>query len=178
MRDGEPSAGLSDGPIILFDAACVLCSANAQFVLTHDRSRRFRLASMQSEIGAAIARRHGMDPHDPSSMLVIEGRRVRRDSDAVLSIYEGLGLPWRLLVVLRIVPVVLRDPVYRWVARNRYRVFRTRDRRPCLGTLGGERPALLQHVEPDSNGAANLLRASGADTEGRARYLALAELVS
>lgn len=114
-------------PIILFDAECVLCSTNAQFVLKNDKAGQFRLASMQSGIGAAIYRRHGMDPQNPSSMLVVEGDRVRQDSDAVLRIYEGLGLPWRLLGALRLVPAFLRDPVYRWVARNRYRLFGKRE---------------------------------------------------
>ena len=117
----------ASGPIILFDAECVLCSVNAQFVLRHDHAARFRLASMQGEVGAAIYRRHGMDPRDPGTILVVEDDRVRRDSDAVLSIYEGLGLPWRLLGALRIVPAAVRDPVYRWVARNRYRLFGRRD---------------------------------------------------
>jgi predicted DCC family thiol-disulfide oxidoreductase YuxK len=125
-EDAHRTAG-SDGPIILFDAECVLCSANAQFVLKHDKAARFRLASMQGDVGAAIYRRYGVDPRDPSSMLVVEGARVCRDSDAVLRIYEVLGLPWSLLGVLRIVPAVLRDPVYRWVARNRYRLFGKRE---------------------------------------------------
>jgi predicted DCC family thiol-disulfide oxidoreductase YuxK len=111
------------GPIILFDAECVLCSTNAQFVLKHDKQGHFRLASMQSEVGARLYREHGMDPKDPSSLLVIEGSEARHDSDAVLSIYEALGYPWRLASILRIVPVFLRDPVYRWVARNRYHLF-------------------------------------------------------
>ena len=117
----------ASGPIILFDAECVLCSANAQFVLRHDTAARFRLAAMQGDVGAEIYRRHGMDPRDPGTILVVEGDRVRRDSDAVLSIYEGLGLPWRLLGALRVVPAAVRDPVYRWVARNRYRLFGRRD---------------------------------------------------
>ncbi|HEX8444199.1 MAG TPA: thiol-disulfide oxidoreductase DCC family protein [Allosphingosinicella sp.] len=113
----------ASGPIILFDAECVLCSSNAQFVLKHDREGGFRLASMQSEAGAALYREHGMDPHDPTSILLIEGDRVRQDSDAVLGIYEALGFPWRLFGVLRVVPARFRDRVYRWVARNRYRLF-------------------------------------------------------
>lgn len=121
------SAADEGGPIILFDAECVLCSANARFVLEHDRAGRFRLASMQGERGAAIYRRFGMDPNDPASMLVVEQGRVRTDSDAVLSIYEGLGWPWRLFGALRIVPSFLCDPVYRWIARNRYRLFGKRD---------------------------------------------------
>jgi len=111
------------GPIILFDAECVLCSVNAQFILRHDTAGYFRLASMQGETGTELYRKHGLDPKDPSSMLVVEGGRMRRDSDAVLSIYEGLGLPWRLFGILRIIPAFLRDPVYRWIARNRYRLF-------------------------------------------------------
>lgn len=123
MHPHEGPASDAGGPIILFDAECVLCSANAQFILKHDKAARFRLASMQGEVGAELYRRHGMDPLDPSSILVVEGDRVRRDSDAVLSIYEGLGLPWQLLGLFRIVPAIIRDPVYLWVARNRYRLF-------------------------------------------------------
>lgn len=122
-----PDNLLADGPVILFDAECVLCTANARFVLEHDRPGRFRLASVQGAFGAALARRHGIDPGDPSSIVVVDGARVRRDSDAVLAIYEGLGFPWRLIGALRIVPALLRDPVYRWVARNRYRLFGKRE---------------------------------------------------
>lgn len=112
-----------NGPIILFDAECVLCSANAQFVLRHDKAGYFRLASMQGDIGAALYRSHGLDPENPDSMLVVDGDRVRQDSDAVLGIYEALGFPWRLFTIFRIVPAFIRDPIYRWVARNRYRFF-------------------------------------------------------
>lgn len=110
-------------PIILFDARCVLCSANARFILRHDRRARFRLASMQGEAGAALYRRHGIDPADPDTLIVVDGATVRRDSDAVLAIYEGLGWPWATAALFRIVPAALRDRGYRWVARNRYRWF-------------------------------------------------------
>lgn len=114
-------------PIIVFDAECILCTANARFVLTRDKVGYFRLTSMQGELGAALYREVGLDPVDPSSMLVVEGSRFYRDSDAVLRIYEGLGFPWRLASVFRMVPSGVRDPVYRWVARNRYRIFGKRD---------------------------------------------------
>ena len=127
MASISPSTGDLHHPIILFDAECVLCSVNAQFVLRHDAAGYFRLASMQGDVGAEIYRRHGMDPKNPASLLVVEGERVRQDSDAILSIYEALGLPWRLLTILRIIPAFLRDPVYRFAARNRYRWFGKRE---------------------------------------------------
>lgn len=121
------AAPVSDHPIILFDAECVLCSANAQFVLNFDRRGHFRLASMQSEIGARLFRAHGIDPDDPETMIVVEGDRALRNSDAVLAIYDGLGWPWKAAIVFRLVPRIVRDAIYGWVARNRYRIFGKRD---------------------------------------------------
>jgi predicted DCC family thiol-disulfide oxidoreductase YuxK len=112
-----------DHPIIVFDAMCVLCSVHAAFVLRHDKIGRFRLASMQGEVGAALYRRFGIDPADPETLIVVEGDTALRNSDAVLAIWAGLDRPWNVLAMLRIVPRWLRDPVYRWVARHRYRLF-------------------------------------------------------
>jgi predicted DCC family thiol-disulfide oxidoreductase YuxK len=114
-------------PVIVFDAMCVLCSRHAQFVLRHDRAGHFLLASMQSEAGAAIYSSCGIDPTDPDTVILVEGGRALRDSDAILAIWRGLGWPWRITGAFRIVPRALRDPVYRWVARHRYRLFGRRE---------------------------------------------------
>jgi predicted DCC family thiol-disulfide oxidoreductase YuxK len=114
-------------PIILFDALCVLCSINAQFILKHDHGGYFALASMQSAAGAALFRKFGIDPADPETMILVQGNMALRNSDAVLAIYAGLGWPWKAMRVFGIVPRPLRDSMYRWIARNRYRLFGQRD---------------------------------------------------
>ena len=114
-------------PIIVFDGDCVFCSANAQFVLRHDRHHHFRLAAMQGEVGMALYKRFGIDPEDPESMIVVTGDQALRDSDGVLAIYAGLGWPWRAMAIFYAVPKFIRDPVYGWVARNRYRLFGRRE---------------------------------------------------
>ena len=112
---------------MVLDAECVLCGADAKFILKHDRRRRFRLASMQGQAGASIYRELGIDPTDPETMVVVDGERVWRDSDGVLAIYRGLGWPWKALGVFGLVPRAIRDPIYGWIARNRYRLFGKRD---------------------------------------------------
>lgn len=114
-------------PIIVFDAMCVLCSANAQFVINNDRRGHFLLASMQGDVGSAIYRKFDIDPTAPDTIVVVTGDHALRDSDAVLSIYEGLGWPWRVFSALKIIPRALRDPAYRLIARNRYRIFGKRE---------------------------------------------------
>lgn len=121
MSGGSPGGGR--GPVIVFDALCPLCSRHAAFVLRKDRGPRFRLARMQDGAGAALYRRFGIDPADPETVIVVDGDRLLTGSDAVLAIWCGLGWPWRLAAILRFVPRALRDPLYRWVARHRYRLF-------------------------------------------------------
>ncbi len=115
-------------PIIVFDGVCVLCSANAQFMLKHDRKGHFRLAAMQGEVGSALMQRAGIDPDDPESFVVFDGGRVLMNSDAVIHIWSSLGWPWKMAAIGRIIPRPLRDAAYRLVARNRYRIFGKREK--------------------------------------------------
>ena len=114
-------------PIIVFDAICILCSAHAQLVLRHDHRERFRLASMQGPVGQTLYRRFGLDPNDPETMIVVDGAKCLRDSDAVIAVWEGFGGAWRAARLLRLAPRAVRDPLYRWVARNRYQLFGKRE---------------------------------------------------
>jgi predicted DCC family thiol-disulfide oxidoreductase YuxK len=123
----SPTLPLPEGPIIVFDGLCVLCSANAQFVLGQDKSQRFRLAAMQGPVGSALFARFGIDPNDPDTIIVVHGDQVWRDSDAVLEIYSGLGWPWRFAAIFKVIPRFIRDPIYRLVATNRYRIFGKRE---------------------------------------------------
>ena len=127
--------------VIVFDAQCVLCSANARLILRRDRRKLFQLASMQSEAGAALLRANGLDPDNPDTIIVVDGERVLRNSDAVLHIYQRLGWPWRALGAAAIVPRPLRDAVYRLVARNRYRWFGKLDQ--CWVPDAADRDRLL-----------------------------------
>ena len=123
MAERREAVNMGEAPIIVFDAECVLCSANAAFVLKHDRRGHFRLAAQQSEAGAALYRQFGIDPADPETLIVVSGDEAARYSDAVFAIARGLGWPWRAACALRIVPRFVRDPLYRLIARNRYRLF-------------------------------------------------------
>ncbi|MGN6518171.1 MAG: thiol-disulfide oxidoreductase DCC family protein [Dokdonella sp.] len=118
----EPAAAAGD-PVLVYDGVCLLCSRWVRFVLAHDRAGRFRFASMQSANGRALLRRHGLDPDDPNSLLLLERGHASTDSEAIVRVLDGLGGAWRLARVLRLVPRALRDPAYRWLARNRYRWF-------------------------------------------------------
>jgi predicted DCC family thiol-disulfide oxidoreductase YuxK len=124
MADTETSDA---GAVVLFDGVCNLCNGSVQFIVRHDPEGRFRFASLQSEAGQALLRRHGMDPAELSSVVLVEGGRAHTRSDAALRIAGGLPGAWKAAGALRAVPRPLRDLVYGWVARNRYRWFGKQD---------------------------------------------------
>ncbi|MFL6196629.1 MAG: thiol-disulfide oxidoreductase DCC family protein [Thermoanaerobaculia bacterium] len=110
-------------PIVLFDGVCNLCSTSVQFILRRDPAGRFRFASLQSPAGQELQARFGMDPAALDSVILVEGDRWYKESDAALRIARGLKGAWKLLTVLRLIPRPLRDAAYRLIARNRYRWF-------------------------------------------------------
>jgi predicted DCC family thiol-disulfide oxidoreductase YuxK len=116
-------------PIVFFDGVCGLCNALVQFLLKRDRHARLRFASLQSDFAAKVLNRHGIDPKDLDTLHVVidyerPEERVLNRSDAVLRAGRELGGVWPLLTTIaRVIPRPLRDLVYRFVARNRYRVF-------------------------------------------------------
>lgn len=125
--DPEVPAFPDDHPLIVFDGDCVMCSANARFVLRHDRGRRFRLTTAQTGLGASLYRHFGLRSDEGGTILLLDRGRLLTDSDAVIAIPAGLGWPWRIAAAARIVPRRLRDGLYRAVARNRFRWFGRRE---------------------------------------------------
>jgi len=113
--------------IVVFDGVCVFCSGGVRFLLPRDRAGRFRFAAMQSEPGRKLMDAHGIDPDDPVSFLLVEGGRAYTDSSAALRILVTLGGWWRLAGIFYAVPRFVRDAVYRFVARRRYRWFGKRE---------------------------------------------------
>ena len=116
-------------PIVLYDGMCGLCNRLVQFLLKRDKQGRLRFASLQSDFAARVLQRHGIDPKDLDTLHLVESyeqpnERVLQRSDAILRAGRELGSVWSVSSsAAKVIPRPLRDVVYRFVARNRYRVF-------------------------------------------------------
>ncbi|HKJ25778.1 MAG TPA: thiol-disulfide oxidoreductase DCC family protein [Myxococcota bacterium] len=120
----------ADASILLFDGVCNFCNGAVRFLVPRDRAGRLRFASLQSETGAALQRRFGLDPDDLGTVVLVEGDRCHVKSDALLRVVRHLSGAWPLFALLRIVPRPLRDWVYDRFAARRYRWFGRSD--ACL----------------------------------------------
>jgi len=126
----DTRAGNQAFPVVLFDGVCNLCNASVQWLIERDGKGRLRYASLQSEAAYKLLAEH-LSPEEiaalPDAMILVDGAGVHTRSTAALRVAGVIGWPWKAASAFLAVPPVLRDAVYRFVARNRYRWFGTRD---------------------------------------------------
>jgi predicted DCC family thiol-disulfide oxidoreductase YuxK len=109
--------------IVLFDGVCNLCNASVQWVLQRDRHNHFQFASLQSETGRRLLEQHGLEPGQLDTVVLIADGKAYTHSTAAIEVMRRLGGLWSVAAVLKMVPRPLRDAVYAWVGRNRYRWY-------------------------------------------------------
>ncbi len=114
-------------PILLFDGHCNLCNAWVNFIVKRDSSSTIRFASLQSLAGQRLLEEHKIDSNYIDSLVLFEEDKVSVSSTAALRILSYLDGWERHMIFLSVVPRPLRDIVYRFVAKNRYRWFGRRE---------------------------------------------------
>jgi len=118
---------MSSGSVILFDGYCNLCSASVVFILKRERGDKLRFASLHSEYAQGLLDKLGIKEEAPDSIILVEGDRYYYRSAAALRIARKLRRLWPLVYAWVIVPRFIRDPIYDWIAKNRYRWFGKRN---------------------------------------------------
>lgn len=111
-------------PVVLFDGVCNLCTASVQFIVARDPRGTIRFASLQSRAAGRLLAPLGVTPApEPQTVLLLEDGRLYTRSTAALRIARKLSGLWPLLIVFLAVPRPLRDAVYDFIGRHRYRWF-------------------------------------------------------
>ena len=119
----EPLSHLPENqkPVILFDGVCNLCNASVQFVIRHDPQSKFKFASLQSDAGKRLLQASGFPEGKLYSIIFVVRNRFYDKSRAVLEIARRLNGLWPGVYFFIIVPPFVRDFIYDWVSKNRYR---------------------------------------------------------
>ena len=130
-----------DRAVIVFDGMCVMCSRFMRFILRHDRNHHFNFLPAQSPTGESLFAHYGLKAGDYDSVLLIENGELRIKWDASLAILEAIGWPWKFAALGRLLPKFLANPLYSFIARNRFKWFGRRD--VCLIPTAEERERFL-----------------------------------
>ena len=116
-----------DKPIIFFDGVCNLCNSSVQFILKKDANNLFLFSSLQSDAAKDILLQYNLENFDLSSIILLENGIIYQKSTAILKIAKRLNGIYKYSYAFIIVPKFIRDGVYSFIARKRYKWFGKRD---------------------------------------------------
>jgi len=112
---------------MLFDGVCNVCNGFVQFMIPRDPKGYFKFASLQSEIGQQIMEAYELPTEELSTVIMVENGKVYTHSDVALRASRRMSGLWPVFTVFSVVPRFIRDGMYNWIARNRYRWFGQRE---------------------------------------------------
>lgn len=114
-------------PVLLFDGVCNLCNGIVQFVIKRDPKKKFLFTSLQSDAGQELLQQFGLRDLDLDSFVYVQHNQYYTKSTAALHVLKGLGRGWQLLYIFIMIPRPVRDKIYDWIAKNRYKWFGKKD---------------------------------------------------
>ena len=114
-----------DKQLILFDGVCNLCNSSVLYVIKRDKKDIFLFAPLQSEIGKELINQFNVDTSNTDSILLFnpKSNTLKYKSTAAMHVTKHLGFPSNLLTIFFIVPTFIRNWVYNYVAKNRYKWY-------------------------------------------------------
>lgn len=115
---------LKEKQVVLFDGVCNLCNRFVHFIILRDKQDRLRFASLQGDSAASLlASFREKGRRIPDSVVLLKNGKLYTESGAALRILGSLNGLWPLMLVFLMIPPFIRNPVYRVIAKNRYRWF-------------------------------------------------------
>ncbi len=117
---------MTEQPIILFDGICNFCNSTVNFVIKRNKKIIIRFAAMQTEAGQKLLKEYDLPADDMQSFIFIEKGKAYTQSKGALKVCRYLSGLWPLCYGLIIVPGFIRDGIYNWIAKNRYKWFGVR----------------------------------------------------
>ena len=109
--------------IILYDGVCILCNRFVRIILNADKDEIFSFCSLQSDYAEQLLDNFTTSPSNRDTVILFRNGQLYDRSTAVLKIVTALPGLWKLGYVFYIIPGALRDLIYDWVAKNRYKIF-------------------------------------------------------
>jgi len=114
---------MTQQPIILFDGVCNFCNSAVNFTIKKNAKSNIFFAPIQSEAGQKILKQYDLPADDMQSFVFVDKGKAYKQSTAALKVCRYLRGLWPLCYGLIIVPLFIRDGIYNWIAKNRYKWF-------------------------------------------------------
>jgi predicted DCC family thiol-disulfide oxidoreductase YuxK len=116
----------SNQPVILFDGVCNYCNRMVNFAIRHDKKAKLKFAPLQSAVAAQLRQQYNI-PLSADTVILIDNEKPYTYANAAIRVCKYLDWPAKAMYAFVIVPSFISQPIYKWIARNRYKWFGKKD---------------------------------------------------
>lgn len=108
------------GNIVFFDGVCGLCNRFVDVVIRMDKKKKIFFAPLQGDV-AKQKLDFLNDKFD--TVIFLSNNKIYTKSTAAIRIFATMGGIKKIALVLLIIPTFIRDYIYSWISKNRYKWF-------------------------------------------------------
>lgn len=109
--------------IVLFDGVCAFCNYWVRFIFKYNKQKDLFFLPLQDERAADLLPNE-LTPSELKSVVYYNNGTVFTQSTAALKVGKELNFFLSIISnILLIIPKIIRDKVYNFIAKNRYKWF-------------------------------------------------------
>lgn len=113
---------LHNNVIVLYDGQCSFCNGATQWIIARDQSGKINYAAIEGDLGQQLISHYNI-PKQMDSLICIDHNKAYLYSSGAIQVAKYLDGIWKALYAFKIIPPFIRNPFYKWFAKNRYRWF-------------------------------------------------------
>lgn len=140
--------------IVFFDGVCNLCNSSIDFIIQRDKNNHFLVGALQDEVSKKVLANYDVQADYLDSLVLLEEGKIFYKSTAALKITKSLSGLWPALYPLIVIPSSIRDLIYDWIGKNRYKWF---GKKSTCRLASPEEKAKFLSVETMSKANVNML---------------------
>ena len=117
--------------IILFDGVCSLCNSSVNFLKKNINSKEYNYIPSNSLAGKNLVEKYELGNIPDHTIVLLKNDKKYIKSAAILELISDLPKIYKLLKIIIIVPVSIRDYCYDIISKHRYKLFGKKDNQSC-----------------------------------------------
>ena len=109
--------------VILFDGYCNLCNSQVNSILRFDYKKFFYFSNLDSSFSKKVIKENKVESLEGKTIILFHNNKIIIKSNAAIKIAYLLGGFFKIFIIFKILPNLIRDGIYDVISRNRYRWF-------------------------------------------------------
>mgnify|MGYP001134073073 CR=1 FL=1 len=105
--------------IVFYDGECGLCNLFVKYILKYEKNHDLFFCPLDSE----IAKKNLTNQLSDTVVYLQRGKEFYR-SEAALMILKEMKWPTSMFYYFKVIPLFIRDYIYKLIAKNRHKLFR------------------------------------------------------